>query len=218
MGSHQSGPLLPVLGNRSFGGGSLLFLCEPRKPEHAARARQNIRAILCCKCCSRGIRADCQYNIALARAVFIDICCFHHCIRKQKEGDVQKQYLGQVLGSCTLCLSVYPSWRTWAICCCTYSKHGRFPLSSLLHVFPKSIFKPHSFLSLTHTWAYCQGGVSFAIYREQQSPTVSPGAVWIPPGVNSRRSRHLGRHSTLAPVPFSEATSFPIHIPEAALN
>lgn len=49
VGSHQSGPLLPVLGNGSFEGGSSLLLCEPRRPEHAARARQNIRAILCCK-------------------------------------------------------------------------------------------------------------------------------------------------------------------------
>lgn len=170
MGSHQSGPWLPVLKNGSFDGGSSLLLCEPRKPEHAARARQNISAILRCKCCSRGIPTGCQFNIVLARAVFIDICCFHHCIRKQKEGDVQKQSPGQVPGSCTPCVSVYLSWSTWAICCCTYSKHRGFPLSSLLHLFLKSIFKPHSFPSPTHTWAYCMVGFHLQYIGDSNPP------------------------------------------------
>lgn len=50
---------------------------------------------MCCKCCRSRTTTDCHFSIALARVVFIYICCFHHCMTKQKGGDVPEQYLGQ---------------------------------------------------------------------------------------------------------------------------
>lgn len=127
--------------------------------------------ILCCKCYSRKIPKDCQFNAALARAGFIDICCFHNYIRKQKDRDIQNHYPGQALGSCTLCVLVCPSWSSRATHCCTSSKHRRSPLSSLAP-FPQIHFQTTQLSVNPPTQEpVARVGVSFAIYKGQQSPS-----------------------------------------------
>lgn len=162
---------------------------------------------MCCKCCSRKIPKDCQFNTALARAVFIDICCSHHCIRKQKDRDIQNHYPGQALGSCTLCVSVCPSWSTRATRCCTSSKHRRSPLSSLAP-FPQIHFQATQ-LSVTHPHKRLLPGWGVHLqYIGDSNLPVSPGTVWTDPGPGQA----LGR-----PCPSQKEPASPF-TPQAALD